>query len=235
MTVVPLDNVAHADARLTRVRGSGSGDPVGQIDVFVDEFVMVQREYPILFTSGDDHGRLQAVAILGLVPDENLFIRDGEWAARYIPALARRGPLMIGKGLADDPLVYLDLDHPRLAKDGDEGLPLFREHGGHAPALLDAIDALQLVHRGMAASATMTELFNRHELVEPLPISIDLDGTTTINFENFSAIVPERLAGLSASALEELNHAGMLFPAVMAAHSLGNINALADIKRGLLQ
>ena len=232
MTVVPLDNVAHSDVRLKSSRGAESGDPVGQVGVFVDEFAVLQREYPILFTT-DEQGHYQPVAILGLVQDENLFVRDGEWKARYIPALARRGPLMIGRGQADDPLVYLDLAHPRIAQDGDEGLALFREHGGHAPALLDAIEALQSVHRGMSAGASMSDMFKKHGLVEALPISIDVDGTTTINFENFSAILPEKIAALSAEALGELNEAGLLFPAVMAAHSLGNINALADMKRGL--
>lgn len=231
MTIAPLDSVSHADVRLKVARGADAGDPLGQIGVYAEEFALVQREYPILFTRDEDDV-LQPVAILGLTAEENLFAGEKGWNARYIPALVRRGPLMIGRGQSDDPAVHIDMAHARLANEGDEGFPLFLEHGGHAPALLDAIEALQLIHRGEGARSTMTELFEQHELVKPLPISISVDDTTTIQFENFSAILPEAIAGLSADALGELNRAGMLVPAIMAAHSLGNINALADRRLG---
>ncbi len=231
MTIAPLDSVSHASVRLKTARGAEAGDPLGQIGVYAEEFALVQREYPILFTKDEDD-RLQPVAILGLTAQENLFAGEQGWQARYIPALVRRGPLMIGRAHTDDPAVHIDMAHPRLAAEGEDGFPLFLEHGGHAPALIDAIEALQLIHRGEGARGAMTELFRRHELVRPLPISINVDGTTTIQFENFSAILPETIATLSAGALGELNEAGLLVPAIMAAHSLGNINALADRRLG---
>lgn len=231
MTIAPLDSVSHADVRLKAVRGAQSGDPLGQIGVYAEEFVLVQREYPILFTRDEDD-LLQPVAILGLAAQENLFASDRGWQARYIPALVRRGPLMIGRARPEDPAVHIDMAHARIAADGQDGYPLFLEHGGHAPALVDAVDALQLIHRGEGARAAMSEIFQRHELVKPLPISINIDDTTTIQFENFSAILPETLADLSAEALGELSSAGLLVPAIMAAHSLGNINALADRRQG---
>lgn len=231
MTIAPLDSVSHADVRLKASRGAEAGDPLGQIGVYAEEFVLVQREYPILFTRDEDD-LLQPVAILGLTAQENLFANQQGWQARYIPALVRRGPLMIGRARSEDPAVHIDTAHPRLAADGEDGYPLFLEHGGHAPALRDAINALQLIHRGEGARSAMSELFQRHELVKPLPISINLDDTTTIQFENFSAILPETIDGLSAEALGELSAAGLLVPAIMSAHSLGNINALADRRQG---
>jgi hypothetical protein len=44
--------------------------------VFPTEFEALQREYPILFRRGRQR-RLQAVALLGLDRDENLFLDGG--------------------------------------------------------------------------------------------------------------------------------------------------------------
>ena len=89
--LVALDNVDHQHLR---VIGGTSEVSVNQALVVPSEFEQLQREYPILFRKDSDGG-FQAVAILGLDRGENLFLREGEWIARYIPATLRRGPLFL--------------------------------------------------------------------------------------------------------------------------------------------
>src|SRR5205814_7436056 len=113
------------------------------------EFEQLQREYPILFRRDSD-GEFQSIALLGLDPGENLFLQGGEWAARYIPAALRRGPLFLGIGEveeAGDAAIVIDLDDPRVSE--SEGEPLFLPHGGAAPFLQQAAAALQAVHEGL--------------------------------------------------------------------------------------
>lgn len=230
MATQRLDNTLHADLKLAAGYGSDRGDPLGQVAVYPGEFVPVQREYPILFLrSGEDGAKvLQPVAILGLAADSNLFVAEGQWQAHYVPALVRRGPLMIGRGEnTDDPPVHIDLDHPRVAKDGEDGFPLFLEQGGMAPALENALDALRIIHTGHQRLPELTSLFDKHKLAEPLALNIQLSEEQAIKFEGFEGVTIDRIAALGGAALNELNKAGLLDVAILAAHSLGNLNQLA--------
>jgi hypothetical protein len=61
--------------------------------VLPTEFEEVQREYPILIRK-DPSGDYQAVALLGLDRDENLFLDETGWNARYVPAVQQRGAVL---------------------------------------------------------------------------------------------------------------------------------------------
>ena len=224
-----LDNVKHAALRLRRGHGAPFGEAVNQVPVFASEFLEVQREYPILFARQDD-GALQAVAILGLERDENLFLDGARWDARYVPAILARGPFLIGFS-GEEPVIHVDLSHPRLAAEGEDGEPLFLPQGGNAPALETAMEALRALHLGQIAAPVMTALFTELELVEPVQLQVQLDDRSVIDFAGYLAITPERIAALSPEALGRLNAAGLLDAAVHAAASLGTMNHLAARKR----
>lgn len=224
-----LDNVAHAALRLRRGHGARFGEAVNQVPVFASEFLEVQRDYPILFVRGED-GALQGMAILGLERDENLFLTETGWDARHVPALFARGPFMIGFN-GDEPVIHVDLDHPRIATPGEEGEPLFLPQGGNAPALEAAMAALRTLHIGQIAAAPMTALFDELGLVEAVKLQVQLDENSAIDFDGYLAIPPERIAALDGEALGRLNAAGLLDAAVHAAASLGMMNHLGARKR----
>lgn len=225
-----LDNVAHAGLRIATGHGAAYGDAVNQIALFLPEYEEAQRDYPILFVRQDD-GVLQAVAILGLDRDENLFLEGDRWAAGYVPALARRGPFLIG--MADgEPVIHVDLDHARVLPDGSgEGEPVFRPHGGQAPVLDRAIDALRAIHIGHETAAAATALFEELGLVEPISLNVELSDRHSYNFEDYLAITQDKIASLDGAALARLNTAGLLQPAIFAASSLSNMNRLIARKQ----
>lgn len=66
------------------------------IPVTVDEFALVQRQYPIVFTT-DSPG--VPLALVGLKEGENMFVTpEGQWRERhYIPAYVRRHPFMLAR------------------------------------------------------------------------------------------------------------------------------------------
>ena len=225
-----LDNVAHANLRIARGHGAAYGDAVNQVALFLPEFEEAQRDYPILFLRGED-GLLQAVAILGLDRDENLFLEgDGRWGAGYVPAMARRGPFLIGFAQGG-PVIHVDLDHPRVARADGAGDPVFLPQGGQAPALERALDALRVIHVGNEASGAMTALFDELGLAEPVALDVQVSDRHSYNFNDYLAITHEKIAGLDGAALARLNQAGLLMPAIHAASSLANINRLIARKR----
>ena len=75
-----LNNVDHRDLRVAVGHHARYGDAINQTRVFPAEFEELQRDYAILLRR-DEHGALFATVLLGLDPDENLFL-DGDTLAR---------------------------------------------------------------------------------------------------------------------------------------------------------
>lgn len=225
MTTARLDNVNHGSLRVLTGHGAAFGEAVNQVAVFASEFADVQRDYPILFRR-DEQGMLQALAILGLGRDENLYLDGDRWDAFYIPALMRRGPFMIGFTDDGEPVIHVDLDHPRIVADGSKGEPLFLPQGGHAPALEAAVDALRTIHIGVEAANALTTLFTELKLAEPVQLQVSVSDTEVVDFEGYLAVTPEKIASLDGATLERLNKAGLLEVAVFAAASLTNMSRL---------
>jgi hypothetical protein len=228
---VRLDNVDHQHLRV--IDRAAGGQSVNQALVVPTEFEELQREYPILFRK-DENGEFQSVAILGLDRGENLFLDDGSWISRYVPATLRRGPLFlaIGDREQDEPIIVVDLDDPRVSE--SEGEPLFLPHGGAAPFLQQAMEALRTVHEGLRLGQTMVALLLELDLIAPVEINIDLGDGTHYRLPDLFTIGAEQFAALPAADLERLNRAGVLAAAIHVRSSLGNINRLVELKAGKL-
>ena len=229
-----LNNVDHHDLRIRLGHGPAWGDAVNLVLVLPTEFEELQREYPILLRR-DDEGGWQAVAMLGFDLGENLFLKDGGWDARYVPAVRRLDPFRLAFPLApagaeeeatSDPILQVDLDHPRTSR--DEGAPVFRPAGGHGPYLEHMIRILRAVHVGVEAAPAMFAAFERYGLIEPARLEITLDGGDRLDVPDVHTIGRDALARLSAESLEELNRAGFLRLAFMVAASLANVTHLID-------
>jgi len=232
---VLLNNIDHHDLRVIARHGPEFGDNINQALIFPTEFEVVQREYPILFRRDVDD-EFQAVVLLGLDRDENLFLENGAWQARYVPAVQQRGPFSIA--LNDNPaqtgpMIHVDLEHPRISR--TEGEALFLEHGGNAPYLEHVTGLLRTIYLGIEASRPMFAAFEEAGLIEPVQIEIKLSDAEQYNLPQYHAIAEERLAALDGSALERLHRQGFLRLAFQAASSLGNISRLIDLKNRKLE
>ena len=230
-----LDNVAHKDLRVRVGYSAEFGDDVNHVLVFPTEFVFVQREYPILFRK-DTNGDLQAVALLGFGKDENLFLdENGGWQARYIPAIQQRGPFLIGFRQRDidgeqvrEPVVHVDLDHPRISE--SEGEPVFLKHGGNSPYLEHANRMLQIIYKGTEHLRPMFAAFEAAGLIEEIDIDVELDARTKFKLSGYFTISEDALSGLDGAQLQSLNQAGYLQLAMLVMNSLGNVSWLIELK-----
>lgn len=231
---VLLDNVTHKDLRVKTDYSAEFGDNVNNVLIFPTEFAFVQREYPILFRK-ESNGDLQAVALLGLDNDENLFLDKTGWNARYIPAVQQRGPFLIGFQGKDvdgqvvrEPMVHVDLDHPRVSQ--TEGEPVFLDHGGNSPYLERANRMLQIIFQGAEQARPMFAAFEEAGLIEAMKVEIELDERTKYEVPGFLTISQDRLAELKGTELERLNKSGYLHLAMLVVTSLGNVSWLIELK-----
>lgn len=233
---VLLNNVDHGDLRVVTGHGVAFGDNINQVLVFPTEFEAVQREYPIFFRK-DAEGAFQAVALLGLDRDENLFLDDasdgggqgGGWSARYVPAIQQRGPFSIALRERDgEPMIHVDLDHPRVR--AGEGEPVFLPAGGNSPYLQHVARLLGLIYDGLEIGKAMFAAFEALDLIEPVDVEIKLDEHVQYDLPDLCTISQARFADLDGAALQVLHQAGFLAAAQWALSSLGNVGTLVDLK-----
>jgi len=231
---VLLNNVDHGDLRVLTGHGARFGDDINQVLVLPTEFEDVQREYPMFFRK-DASGAYQTVALLGLDRDENLFLDREGWRARYVPAVQRRGPFSIalqGDRSADDTppdlMIHVDLDHNRISRTAGEAV--FLPAGGNAPYLRDVVRLLGAIYDGLEIAPSMFAAFEDLALIEPVAVEVKLDDHAAYDLPDLYTISRERLAGLEGADLLRLHQTGLLRAAQWVTSSMGNLQALIDLK-----
>lgn len=228
---VLLNNVDHQDLRVATGHGMSFGDGVNQVLIFPTEFEAVQREYPIFFRQ-DANGKFQAVALLGFDRDENLFVGENEWHGRYVPAVQERGPFSIGLhapsvGADPEPMIYVDLDHPRV---GGAGEAVFLPHGGNSPYLEHIAGVLRTIYTGIESEPAMFAAFAALDLIQPVAVEIKLADAVNYALPDLYTIGVERFNALGGDDLERLHRAGYIAAALWALSSLGNVARLIELK-----
>ncbi|RYD67271.1 MAG: peptide ABC transporter permease [Sphingomonadales bacterium] len=236
MNPVQINNIDHADLRVSPRGGAEFGDGANQALVFPAEFEEAQREFPILFRRRE--AGLQAYALLGLDSAENLFLAGDRWTTRYVPAMHRRGPFSIGMarepadGEPGEAMVHVDLDDPRVGD--DQGLPLFLEHGGNAPYLEHVSGVLRLLYEGMENAPAAYAALDEAGLLTQVTLTIDVREDRSYTVPDVLVVDMERLAALAGEPLERLHRSGVLRLAILAAASLGNVQQLIARKQAQL-
>lgn len=228
---VLLDNVEHGSLRVD-AHGLPEFESVNQALVVPGEFEDVQREFPILLRRDQD-GKFIAVALLGFEKGENLFLADGRWTTRYVPAAHRRGPFYLGvrerSPGSHELAIHIDLDDPRVGS--ADGESIFKELGGNSRYLDGAIDALHVVHDGLASAPEMFSLLEDLGLIQPIAIEARFEDGRTYEMPSMFTIAMDPLQGLTGAELERLHRSGFLAPTIFIRSSLPNLNRLIELKQ----
>lgn len=231
-----LNNIDHKDLRVIQRFGAEFGDDVATVVTFPTEYADVQREYPIFFRKDAGTGEYQSVALLGFQKGENLFLESGRWNAHYLPGIVARGPFLIGfqerqidGELRKEPVIHVDLDHPRVSY--TEGEAVFLPGGGNSHYLDHIADVLRGIRDGIELSKAMFAAFTALDLIEPVKLEIKLTAEETYSLEGLHTINQQKLRALDGDALLRLNQAGFLQGAFLVAASVGNVRKLMAIKQ----
>ena len=229
----PLNNVDHKDLRIITERSAVYGDNVMHTMTFPFEFRSVQAFYPILFHR-DDRGELYPVALFGFESGENLFLDGHGWHARYVPAMIRRQPFLIGfqadqaEGGERRRMLSLDMGSPRVSK--ERGEPLFEPLGGRTKFLEEMANLLETLYHGAEHNRKFVEALQEHGLIESVTFDIALVDGSRNQLLGYYAIDEEKLRGLSDEALGKLSREGFLMPLFMMLASTVNVRTLVDLK-----
>ena len=236
---VLLDNVSHRDLRINRTFRPGHGYDLSVARVFPSELLVLQSEYPLFFIRNQETGHFEPSALLGFSDQENLYLDDGKWDAKYIPHTVDRQPLLIGfqeqtiEGMPTQvPVVHIDLDHPSVSE--TEGMPLFLPHGGESEWLERMTAVLMAIHDGHKAIEPLSQTLVGMELIESITLNMEFrDGSTQV-LKGLFTVNEERLAGLSDSALGTLHKKGYLHHIYMMLASQPVLEKLIERKNQAL-
>lgn len=235
-----LDNVTHKNLKILPGYRKGQGFDTSTVRVFPVEFSELQMEYPIVLTRNRESGHFEPVALLGLANNENLFLGEDGWDARYVPLAIERQPFLIGfqevaeSGVPQQqPVVHIDMDHPKVSM--TEGEPVFLPHGGESPLLERISSVLAAIHQGAEINRVFSKLLVGLDLVESSTMEFSLSNGEKHTLSGLHIINEERLSALNGDALEALHRKGLLRSVYMMLASMPNFRKLIDRKEALLK
>jgi hypothetical protein len=226
-SLAPLSSQLHPNHKLRHRTHFPEAHKTHAIPLTVDEFVIAQRHYPIVFGLGDNPAPL---ALLGLSEGVNLFVdAEGNWRQdTYIPAYARRYPFMLAKmnPQSEEMTLCFD-DSSELISAGDfEGTQLFE---GEQPT--ESTKAILEFCENFEQSVNRTRLF----VEEMQKLDLLMDGEVTLQqpgmdqpavYRGFKMISEENLRELRGDQLRKIVGNGMT--AIVYAH-LFSLNHIGEL------
>ncbi|TAD74328.1 MAG: multidrug transporter [Sphingomonadales bacterium] len=233
--LLPLNSRDHAEWKAGTLESAAYLAATHAVPLTSDEFVDAQRDFPIVFTSGENP---LPIALFGLNEGVNTFVGDDMKINQviYLPAYARRYPFLLAKLQqgSDDMSLCFDPSANLLGK-FDEGLALFDGEGKPTEYIEGVLDFC----RRFEESGQRTKLF----MDELIKLDILMDGEIAITrndmpdtpfiYRGFRMVDESKLRELPAATLEELAKNGMLM--LIYAH-LFSLNLMRNIfERQLMQ
>ena len=237
-TIELLNNKKHKELRL-RQHLLTSECELGSAMIMPNEFLSIQREYPILFRKDSATGQFYPSAMLGFSQHENLFFSNNRWQSAYVPLILRRGPFLIGfqdqqhtSSFGKVPVIYVNVDDDRIST--TDGEPVFTENGERTALMSSISQVLMDIHQGCEENKQMVAAFSSLNLIEPVNLSVNLDNGEDIKVTGMYTINDEKLAMLRGHDLENLHTSGFLRYAYCIVNSLDNFKHLISLKNNLV-
>jgi hypothetical protein len=209
--VEPLNATQHSKMKVRTLLRMPQIAQTHAIPVTVDEFTLVQRHYPIVFSVGDNP---IPIALFGLNEGVNVFLdQDGRPldTGIYIPAYIRRYPFLLARLRPDSDELSLCFDPTANAVgDFDEGQPLF--DGDQASEATKAI--LQFCEQFEAAgqrTAAFVDELTKADLLMDGEVAIQPEGfQQPFVYRGFRMVDEEKIRNLRGDELRKLNQNGIL-------------------------
>jgi hypothetical protein len=209
--IVPLNATQHGNMKIHQVEKSPFIAQTHAIPITVDEFGLAQRNYPIVFSIGENP---IPIALMGLNEGINVFLdQDGRPmdTTTYIPAYVRRYPFLLAKLNPETDELSLCFDPTSNAVgEFDDGQPLF---DGDQPS--DATKAIlefceQFETAGQRTTAFMEDV-KKSGLLMDGEVAIQPEGyQQPFIYRGFQMIDEEKLRELRGDELRKMNQNGML-------------------------
>jgi hypothetical protein len=212
--LIPLNSNQHADWRARTVDKASWVVKQHAIPLTVEEFPAAQRNFPIVFSAGDNPVPL---ALMGLNEGVNVFFDDEgtprDNPAPYIPAYVRRYPFLLAKMDQNSEALSLFFDPTTdLVGKFDDGAALFnddKQPSEHTQGLLQFCERFE--QAGQRTQAFMQELADADLLMDgEVAIQRADNPDQPFTYRGFKMINQEKLRELRGDQLRKWNESGLL-------------------------
>ena len=209
--IEPVNLEQHGKMKVRRLTTMPDASRLHTIPVTVDEFSLVQRHYPIVFSID---ATPYPIALMGLNEGVNVYLDANgrsDDPSLYIPAYLRRYPFLLAKLRQDSDELSLCYD-PTSGAIGefDEGEPLFDgdQPSEAAKAILEFCEQFETA--GLRTSSFVQELAEA-DLFMDGEVAIQPEGfEQPYIYRGFKMIDEEKIRNLRGDELRKMNQNGML-------------------------
>ncbi len=202
------------------------------VPITIDEFVAVQRHFPIVFSIGENPVPL---CLMGLNEGANVFVDDeGKVLGEvYMPAYVRRYPFMLARLQPDAQELSLCFDPTSgLVGDFAEGDALF-DDGKPSETTNNILKFCEEFELSAQRTVAFMKELKDSDLLMDGEVSIQPTGAEQpFVYRGFQMINEEKLRGLEGDELKRMNQNGML-PLVLA--HLFSLSLIRDLFAKQLQ
>ena len=209
--IEPLNLEQHGELKVRRLDSVPEFGRTHAVPLTVDEFSLVQRHFPIVFSVG---GTPVPIGLMGLNEGVNVFLDENGRSNDpniYIPAYLRRYPFLLAKLRPDTDELSLCYD-PTSGAVGDfeEGEALFDgdQPGEATKAILQFCE--QFEEAGLRTTAFVEELVKADLLMDG-EVAIQPEGyEQPFVYRGFRMVDEEKIRNLRGDELRRMNQNGML-------------------------
>ena len=209
--IEPLNLEQHGKLKVRPITSMPELGRTHAVPLTVDEFALVQRNFPIVFSVG---GQPVPIALMGLNEGVNVFLDDNGRSNDpnlYIPAYLRRYPFLLAKLRPDSDELSLCFD-PTSGAVGDfaEGEPLFDgdQPSAATKAILEFCEQFEAA--GLRTTAFIDDLV-KSDLLMDGEVAIQPEGfEQPFVYRGFRMIDEEKVRNLRGDELRKMNQNGML-------------------------
>ena len=200
------------------------------IPVSFSEFAAAARDYPIVFTSGDNGKSFAPVAVLGMAAGENLFARADGWApGTYLPAYLRRYPFCMAKVKLNDVeqqnrMICVE----KKAVDAEGAEAVFDEKGEPTAQWRDMQRLLAEYEADLERGRELCAVLAEYALFEPITLQATLNQGGKLQLSGMHRVDEKKIEHLEVGQLRNLAHKGMLGRIYAHLLSLENFSRLLE-------
>jgi hypothetical protein len=222
--LVPLNKHQHGNKKLKNIKGFSFAKDFHVASIMVHEFGRASAIYPLVFIEDKAHDQFRPVCLLGLEDGKNQFIdEESKWQASYVPAIIRRYPFALARGLQEDQYTIC-IDEESEIVNEEEGVALFNEDGSPSDILDNIKRYLGELHQMETVTTDFCKFMTHNNLFAPMNMRVRKNDNVQ-NITGCYVINEERLNNLSDECFLELRSKRYL-PAIYA-----HMTSLAQIER----
>ncbi|WP_019515704.1 SapC family protein [Sphingomonas sp. Mn802worker] len=207
----PLSSEAHANYRIRPANVAPFLAQQHAVPLTVEEFPLVQRYMPIVFSIGDD---AIPIGLMGLNEGVNVFVDDEGKLIQddfYVPAYIRRYPYMLARLSPDAQELSLCFD-PTSDTIGpfEDGEPMFAD-GKPTEIVQNVLQFTESFEQAGARTSQFMKELREMDLLMDGEVSIQQEGVEQpFVYRGFQMVDEQKLADLRGDQLRKISQSGML-------------------------